>query len=351
LIILLFSILWGILFTLILISPTSYYPLLFAIFVFSILIFVFSRKYFTINIKYIPAFIIFFFFSYALCSYFVFMPKKSSYPNFSNLDNLKKAVIFYSEGEMEKYTPFYANYFLKNKNLLSKPFLCYKIKRFYYKIGTNYKNDELLKVARELKKSLLNYKPYYFYIAFEGYVPKIQDAINSAIKDGCKTIYIVNYTSREIDSKINKEVDLEFLRDRGITIKFTRPIYTSDIFINYYVNKINNLPKRFKGILIYDDKTNTSEKLKDRLVKYGFLESGILISKDLKFSFDYYKSQNISEILFVNLASSGCGYEEEILMQELTKYTASFKIHAIKSWGYDIELVKAAINEFKKIEN
>lgn len=347
----LFSILWGILFTLILISPISYYPLLFAIFLFSILIFVFSRKYFTINIKYIPVSIIFFFLSYALCSYFVFMPKKDFYPNFSNLDNLKRAVIFYSEGEMEKYTPLYANYFFKNENILLKPFLCYKVKSFYYKIRTNYKNDELLKVAKEVKNSILNYKPYYFYIAFEGYVPKLQDAVNSAIKDGCKTIYFINYTSREIDSKVNKEIDLEFLRDRGITINFTRPVYASDIFINYFVNKINNLPKRFKGILIYDDKTKTSEKLKDRLVKYGFLESGILISKDLKSSFDYYKSQNISEILFINLSSSGCGYEEEILMQDLTKYTSTFKIHAIKSWGYDMELVKAAISEFKKIEN
>ncbi|SEF72037.1 hypothetical protein SAMN05660865_00851 [Caloramator fervidus] len=351
-IIILFFILCGILTNLFLVSPNSYYPLLIVIALVSTLMFVFSKKYFTINLKTILISIMAFLLSFSLSSFLIFKPSNYNYPNFKNIDNLKKAVIFYCEGEMEKYTPFYSNYFLKDKNIFLKPIYCFKIKRFYNQIKVNEKNKDLTQVAQQLKKSILNYKPYYFYIAFEGYTPNIKQAITSAIEDGCKSIYIINYTTKEIETKINNEVDLDFLRDKGISIKISRPVYESDIFINYFVNKINNLPERYKGILIYDNKTQTSEKLKERLVKHGFSESGIIISKDLKSSFDYFKSQQINNILFVNLSSSGNGVEaENIIRNELLKYSPYFKIHAIKSWGYDIELVKACISQFKKIEN
>lgn len=349
--IVLFSILWGILITLILVAPTSYYPLLFAFLIISLLIIIFSRKYFITNSKIFLLGFLLFFVSYGLCSFIIFKQSKISYPDFSNLQDTKKAVIFYSEGEMEKYSPFYADYFFKDKNIFLKPLYCFKIKREYSAFVVNEKNKELTKVAQELKKAILNYKPYYFYIAFEGYVPSIRDSIYSAIKDGCKDIYLINYTPKEIELKINKSVDLNFLRDKGINIKITKPIYESDQFINYFVNKINNFPVRYQGILIYDAETKTSSKLKEKLVKYGYKESGIIISKNIKDAFAYFKSQGFKDILFLNLYQSSSGIEaERIINNELPKYTQEFKVHGIKSWGYDMELVKACIKEFREIE-
>ncbi|KRQ87254.1 hypothetical protein ABG79_01057 [Caloramator mitchellensis] len=349
--ILLFSILLGILTPLILVAPPSYYPLLFTFLTISLLIIIFSRKYFTINYKILLLGLLNFIVFYALCSFIIFNQNKTDYPNFGNVQETKKAVIFYSEGEMEKYSPFFADYFFKDKNILLKPLYCYKIKKEYSVFEVNEKNKELTKIAQELKKALLNYMPYYYYIAFEGYIPNIRDSIFSAVKDGCKEIYIINYTSKEIELKINKYVDLNFLRDKGINIKITKPIYESDLFINYFVNKINNLPVRYQGILIYDNETKTSSRLKERLVKYGYKESGIIISKDIKGSFDYFKSQNFKDILFLNLTQSSSGIEaEKIINNEVSKYTQDFRVHGIKSWGFDIELVKACIKEFKEIE-
>lgn len=127
----LFGILWGILLCLLLCAPSGYHILFTAIFLTSIFIFLISRKFFNINKKNILICISSFIASYILCSYFIFKPSLKEFINFSNVAEDKKAVIFYCEGEMEKYTPYYSNYFINKKPFFLKPIYAYKIKNIF----------------------------------------------------------------------------------------------------------------------------------------------------------------------------------------------------------------------------
>lgn len=344
---LLFAVLWGGLLALFLCAPYSYYPLFFIILAISIIVFFASKKIFKYKTlyMYLGALSVFLA-SYSLCSYIIFKPADFHYSRGENILKDKKAVIFYCEGEMEKYTPYYSNHFFKDVPFVLKPIYAMEVKRLYRNIGVNTKNRELLQVAQEVKNSLLNYGPYYFYICFEGYVPDIRDSIHSAISDGCSEITILNYTSNlELESAMSKKIDIEYLKSKDINIKFTQSVSTTKDFIEMFTSKIVNMPFTWDGIILLGEDGPGSNGIKTSLKSYGYDESQILIGLDIEEYIKYFMDREAKNILYVNIAETSSGIKADITIPEkFEKYGSEMKITGLKSWGYDRRLVKASIN-------
>lgn len=346
---LLFGTLWGGLLALFLCSPYSYYPLFFILLIISIVVYYVSRKFLktkTLHI-YVVAFFMFLA-SYSLCSYIIFKPADFHYSRGENIRRDRSAVIFYCEGEMEKYTPYYSNYFFKDVPFILKPIYAMKIKKLYKNIGINTKNKELIEVAQEVKNSLLNYEPYLFYICFEGYVPDIKDSIHSAISDGCSEITIINYTANfDLENMIGKKIDIEGLKSKGINIKFTQPVCSTQDFVEMFTSRIVNMPYTWDGILILGDDYSGSNSLKASLKNYGYNDSQIIISNDIEKSVKYFIDKGSKSILYVNISETSSGIKSDVIIpREFEKYKDAIKITGLKSWGYDRRLVKASINVF-----
>jgi hypothetical protein len=354
LLLLLFVTLWGGLLALLLCAPYSYYPLFFIILAASIVIYLVSRKYFKVKVKFIyPIAAVLFLLSYSLCSYIIFKPADFHYVSNENLIKDKKAVIFYCEGEMEKYTPYYSSYFFKDAPFILKPVYAMSIKRVYRQIEVNTKNKELISVAQEVKNSILNYKPYYFYICFEGYVPDIKDSIHSAISDGCSEIIVLNYTANyNLEKNIGSKIDIENLKTKGIDIKFTQPVCNTDMFVELFSSKIVNMPFKWDGIIILGDENFASSKIKASLEQVGYEDSQIIINRNIPESVNYFKNREAKSILYVNIAETSSGINSDLIIPaEFEKYSGDIKITGIKSWGYDKRLVKASIKVFLEVEN
>lgn len=346
---LLFATLWGGLLSLFLCAPYNYYPLFFVILAISFVAYFVSRKFLKYKTlyMYIGA-IIMFIFSYSISSYIIFKPADFHYSRSENTGKSKKAVIFYCEGEMEKYTPYYSNYFFEDIPFIIKPFYAMKIKKLYREIGVNTKNKELIDVAKEVKNSIINYEPYLFYICFEGYVPNIKDSIHSAIIDGCSEITILNYTSNyNLENTISKKIDIDGLRSRNINLKFTQPVCSSQDFVEMFTSRIVNMSLAFDGILILGDDYRTANNLKTSLKEYGYNDSQIIISNDIKESMDYFINNGAKSILYVNISESSSGIRSDVIIpKKFMKYNDKIKITGLKSWGYDRKLVKASIKVF-----
>lgn len=286
--------------------------------------------------------------SYTLCSYIIFKPGDFHYSSGENVMIHRSAVIFYCEGEMEKYTPYYSNYFLKDVPIMLKPIQAMNIKKLYKDIGVNTKNKELIDVAKEVKNSLVNYEPYLFYICFEGYVPDIKDSIHAAISDGCSEITILNYTTNfDLENTLKKKIDIEGLKSKNIHIKFTQPVCTTQEFVDMFTSRIINMPLTWDGILILGDDCYASNSLKASLKSYGYNESQIIISSDIEKSVKYFIENGSKSILYVNISETSSGIISDVIIpRKFEKYNDKIKITGLKSWGYDRRLVKASINVF-----
>lgn len=348
----LFSILWGLLIPLILCAPYSYYPLFIIVLLSSIAFYIFSRRFFKNGTKY-SCFIgvLLFMLSYSICSYIIFKPADFHYNDSKNVLKDKKAVIFYCEGEMEKYTPYFSNYFFKNKPFILKPFYALNIKRIYRKIGVNTKNKELVDTALEVKNSLLNYNPYLFYLCFDGYTPDIKDSIYSAIGDGCGSITIINYSSNQnLKEMVSNRINLNAITSLGVKIEFTDSVYSTALFSEYFIEKIANM-SFYDGILLIDGETPTSLNIKSSLMELGYKNHQIFISKDIEECLDKFKSNGASNILYVNLIESSNGLNAEVITpKRFKKHSTKMKIYGLKSWGYDKRLVKASLEVFLKAQ-
>lgn len=351
LLIMMFSILWGLLIPLIFCAPYSYYPLFIIVLLSSIAAYIFSRRFFKKETKYSCFFaILIFILSYSLCSFIIFKPADFHYTDINNNIKDKKAVIFYCEGEMEKYTPYYSNCFFKDKPFILKPFYALEIKRIYKKIGVNTKNKELVETALEVKNSLLNYNPYLFYICFDSYTPDIKDSIYSAIEDGCKSIIIINYSSNQkLYDMVSKRINIASL---GIKIEFTAPVYSTNLFSDYMVERITNMNLHFDGILLIDDNTPTAQKIKASLMELGYKNHQIFISENIEECLNIFRANGTSNILYVNLTESGNGINAEVITpKRFEKHSKNMKINGLKAWEYDKRLVKASLEVFLKVEN
>jgi hypothetical protein len=291
--------------------------------------------------------------SYSICSYIIFKPADFHYSKGEGTISEKKAVIFYCEGEMEKYTPYYSNYFFKDTPLIFKPIYAMKIKNLYKNIGTNTKNKELIDVAQEVKNSLLNYKPYYFYICFEGYVPDIKDSIHSAISDGCSEITVLNYTADlDLENKISKKIDMEHLKSKGIHINFTQSVCNTEVFVEMYTSRIVNMPFTYDGILIIGEDSYPSNSIKTSLMNYNYIESQIVISQNIGESIEYLMDKGYKNILYVNISETSSGIKSDVTIpHQFEKYKDEIKITGLKSWGYDRRLVKASIKVLLEAQN
>jgi hypothetical protein len=347
----LFPLLWGALISLILCAPYEYYPLFLIALGVSIVFFVYSKRFFSkLKIKYYLLFLIPILISYSLCSFIIFKPTVLNYKYNKNVSINKKAVIFYCKGEMEKYSPKYANYFFKNCSFLLKPFYAAKLKNLYKDTDIKSKNSSLLLTARAVKNSIINYKPYYFYIAFAYYYPDIKASIQDAINDGCSDITILNYTNNSnIENELSSTIHLYELRNSGIAINFTPSVYTADSFAIGIVSQIDNMSIKYDGILILDNVTDTSAKIKAHFSNLGYEDKFVIISTDVDTSMKYFIKSKKNNILYINLVDSD-GYipSEMLLIKKFEKYNDSIKISGINNWGYDKYIVKAAIEALKK---
>ncbi|MCX7694164.1 MAG: hypothetical protein N2Z71_00400 [Caloramator sp.] len=350
--IILFTILWGILLCLVLSAPFSYTPLFMILFIISIAVLVSAKKMLIINKKYIIYSIISFIFSYVLSCYVIFKPHTQSFINFGTISQNKKAVIFYCEGEMEKYTPYYTNYFLQKTPFYLKPIYSYKIKKIYSELEVNSKNNNLSLVARDVKSSILSYKPYYFYIAYSGYTPTLKDAIVYAVNDGCSEIIIINYTANNnLMEKTRKYIDYNKLTSNGVNIKFTKSVQETGEFQQYITEKIINMPAKFDGIILLTKNTDIATIIKSHINENYRKDDIFLITDDLDYGIRYFIEKGCNNVLYICLDESSSGIMAEYYYPKIAlRYSDKIKIVGIKDWGYDKLLVKAAIKCFLEEE-
>lgn len=352
-IVLIFALLWGSLLSLLLCAPYGYYPLFIIITLVSLAAFFISRRFFKPMGKILlPFFLIIFTASYSLCSYIIFKPSAANIGLPKDISMNKKAVIFYCEGEMEKYTPYYANYFIGDKPLLLKPIYAMKIKHVYRELKVNTKNRDLLNVAMDVKNSLLNYKPYYFYIAFSGYFPGISNSLQQAIEDGCGEIIILNYSSdANAPEKVSRQINFNKLLEAGIKIKWTKPIYESSSIVDLYAQRVRSIPFKPDAVMIFDETTNTATELKNSILQYGYRDSQVIISNNVSEAIGALNKNESKSLLYISLGESSSGIRSEYdIPREFNNYSGDIKISGIKSWGYDKLLVKSAIENILEAE-
>ena len=163
-----FSVILAILLCFFLSAPFAYYPLIIIVFLVStICLPILQKRFKPIKKLLYPIAAAAFIAVFTLTSWFIFRPVHNNVPKPGPVDMKKKAVIFYCQGEMEKYSPLYAKELLSSYPYILKPMKAFQLKRLYKEIGSSSKNYNLIRVASQVKNSLLNNGPYYFYIAFQ----------------------------------------------------------------------------------------------------------------------------------------------------------------------------------------
>lgn len=345
--ILLFALLWGSLLTLFLCGPFSYYPLFLITLSISIGVLIISRKIcLTKKFWLYPMSLIVFLSSYYMCSYTIFKSKHPQYAYVGETSSNREAVIFYCEGEMEKYTPYYADYFFEETPFILKPLSAIKLKNDYLKLRVNTKNSALLEIAAKVKASLLNYKPYFFYVCFAGYSPDISDSINAAIQDGCQNITIINYTAApNLEERVYRHYPISSLRNKNVSINFTPSVCSSASFIENYTYKLKNVYDKYDRILILDNKSLTGDAIKKAIENTD--DNKVLVTTNLENSLKLWNERDLKHILIVNTNDSSSGYNSKIIIPDiLNKYSRGMDITFLGDWGKDKYLVKATIDVF-----
>ncbi|CDF58523.1 hypothetical protein TCEL_00569 [Thermobrachium celere DSM 8682] len=253
---------------------------------------------------------------------------------------------------MEKYTPYYANAFLERVPFYIKPIFSYRIKKIYSELEINNKNNTLNLVARDVKSSILSYKPYYFYIAYSGYTPTLNDAITYAVNDGCSEIIVINYTPYENIFEITKKyVDYNKLTSNGINIKFTKSVQDTGEFHQYIVEKIINMPAKFDGIIFITKNNENATSIKTQLNEYYRKDDIFYITDNFENGIKHFINKGCNNILYVSLDESSSGITAEYFYPKIAlKYSDKINIVGIKDWGYDKLLVKASIRCFLEKE-
>jgi hypothetical protein len=122
---LLFIIIWAVLLCLFLAVPFGYYPLIIVAFLISIITFPLLQKHIKPIKKILyPLAAALFVAAFTITSWTIFRPVKGSLPQACQVDSEKKAVIFYCQGEMDRYSTLYA------KGLLEKsPYILITLER------------------------------------------------------------------------------------------------------------------------------------------------------------------------------------------------------------------------------
>lgn len=253
---------------------------------------------------------------------------------------------------MEKYTPYYSGYLTKDIPFYFKPIHSYQLKKIYSKIELNTKNQTLNTIARDVKSSILSYKPYYFYIAYSAYTPTINSALSSAINDGCSEIIIINYSANnDLLSDLNKVIDFKKFEENGVKISVTKSIQLKGEFQEYMANRVINMPSKFDGIVILTKNDDVGTAVKSIINETYKKDDMILVTDNIEDGVKSFIDKGANNILYVCLDESSSGLNSEYFYpRTLLKYTDKANIVGIKDWGYDRALVKATIKSFLEVE-
>lgn len=257
----------------------------------------------------------------------------------------KKSIIFYCSGQMEDYSPQFAGKLLKSENTLLKPIYASKLRALYKKMDLSHQNDSVIKVANELKNSLLSNYPYYFYIAYSNNYPDIYTSIQASINDGCGNIQILNYSYNKLT--LSKELATQF-KNHNISVEITPSVYSSLNFPSAIAHTIEASSQKNDGILLLSDTDEVTESIRNLLVANGYAKENIIISPkiatNIEAACNYFSGKQIKNIFYINLTSDNFDYTTELLVQRLSKkHSSAFKLSGINSWGYDKFLVRAAL--------
>lgn len=356
-ILLFFGIMWAILLVFTLTAPFIYYPIIIIAFLLSLIGFPLMQTIIKTekarNYVLYPLMAVAFIAAFVITSWFIFKPAKSATPKIGPVDSSRKAVIFFCQGEMEEYTPSYSKKLLEKYPYILKPMKAFQLKRLYKKAGGSSKNLSLIKVASEVKNSLLNNGPYYYYIAFSDYYPSIETSLSQAIEDGCGDITIINYTSSyELNEKNSSSLSLDSLKSQGIDVRVSLPVCSSQAFQQVFLSRIINMPEKYDGILLIGKFNPFSTSLQSMLIENGYSSKQIIVTESLREGLDYFSNNDCSDVLYVDLNQSGDGIVSQALIpQEISRYNPSFSVKGIRDWGYDIGFVRASIEVFTACQN
>lgn len=349
----LMSIILGAFITLLFVAPSEYYATLLILPLIGGVVVTIFKKYIKKPSKYIiislPFILIL---SYLLTSFVAFKPKEINLVNVdkNKLSESKKSVILYSDGEMEKYIPYFAGRSIENTPYLMKPFESYKLKKAYDEVEISKKNMEIINISKEVNSTLLKNSPHYFYISYAKYTPSLKEAINASINDGCKSISILNLSndSYAADTIISMKDNLNSL---GINVNISSPIL-KHLPKEFVLKEVPSDISKFNGVLILDN-NSLGRELAPTLKGMGINENSIVISSNIDEGISLLKNNISAEninILTINLLDFKNGiFEKYTLPNTLEKYD-NIDFEIINPLKYDKDFLEIIINEYKKIK-
>jgi len=349
-----FSIIWAILLCLFLAFPFEYYPTIIILFLVSIIAFPLVQKHLKPIKKILyPLAALGFVAAFTATSWAIFRPVKGTIPQECPVDFTKKAVIFYCRGEMDSYSTLYAKGLLEEYPYILKPIRAFEIKRLYKKAEGISKEYSLIRVASEVKNSLLNNGPYYYYIAFSDYSPSIGASMSQAIKDGCGDITIINYTcDYDLEESLASKLKLDRLQTYGIKIRISSPVCSSSHFQQVFLSRITSMHQKYDGILLISEYNPFSSSLQSMLLENGYESKQVFMTESITEGLHYFTNQKCSSVLYVDLIQCGDGICSQVMIpEEIRKFNPSYSITGIKDWGYDIGFVRACIDVFSECQN
>lgn len=340
----LLSILLGMLIADILCSPNTYYPYLILMMAVFPAIIYFSRKtifkysklyYLTALLSIIAA--------YLLTSYAIFHIPRNQPTKYSSNGGNKTAVIFFAPGEMVNFSLNNAGNYLTNESFMSKPYICYKIKKYIKSVSQI--NQNLIMTADKIKTSVLNHDNYLFYTSLSNDGNPVDSVISRACSDGCNKILIINYSDIPSSSIYSSQKT-----PQGVMVKVSPPVYESQAFIENLISKIGSSGVSSDGIYIIDNLTPGATLLKDRLIQLGYNKNYISLSKSLSNADEFFKANKLHKVHFINLME-GNNFESDFSYQSLLNSNSNDIIcinHEASS--YSESNVISAINVFKEMK-
>lgn len=344
-----FSIIWAILLCLFLAFPFEYYPFIIIAFLISVMAFPLLQKYLKPIKKILyPLAALLFIAAFTATSWVIFRPVKGTIPQEGPVDSEKEAVIFYCQEETDSYSTFYAKGLIEGYPYMLKPIKAFQLKRLYKKAEGISMEYSLIKVASEVKNSLLNNGPYYYYMAFTNCSPSLGASLSQAIKDGCGDITIINYTSDyNLEENLTSKLHLERLQASGIAIRVSSPVCSSPSFQQVFLSRITGMPQKYDGIMLISEYNPFSSSLQSMLLENGYESRQVLITESITEGLRYFTAQKCSSVLYVDLMQCGDGICSQVMIpEEIRKYNPSYSITGIKDWGYDIGFVRACVDVF-----
>lgn len=347
----LFSLLIGSLISLFLIAPSEYYFMLLSLPIIGIILIVIFKKTIKKPSRYIlislPIFILL---SYFVTSLVVFNEKNIKIVDVKpeSLSEDKKAVIFYTDGEMEKYLPYFAGRRLSKTSYFLKPIESFKIKKAYDHIELSRKNIELIKIARDFRESLLKNSPNLFYISYSDYTPSLNESINSALIDGCKNISIMNFSNNKYNNE-NLEKIKKDLKVHNVNINISTPIL-KNLKMDYILKQIPSDLSKFQGALILSN--DPPNNIKSEIQRLGINESLIHINNNITKGLSSLNSTSpsLKNILIINLIDFENGiFEKYTIPEEIEKYK-DINFNVVNPLKYNDDFLEIIVNEYKTIK-